>query len=389
MSKLFEHTVMNGMELSNRFVRSATWEGMANADGSVTPKLAETMIALAKGGVGLIITSHAYVLPEGQAAPWQLGIYKDELIEGLHKMTAAVHDFGAKIALQVSHGGNFALAPLIGRPPLVVSAFEGLSKSLRQEMTIDNIREVVVAFADAARRAKAAGFDGVQIHSAHGYLLSQFLCPAFNRREDEYGGPIENRARIHLEILQAVRKVVGEELPVLIKLNCRDFSDNGLSPEESLKVARMLADAGLDAIELSGGLLTGGKLSPSRPGIRSEKQEAYFRQDAEAFKKEINIPLILVGGIRSWEVAERLVGDGVADYISMSRPFIREPALINRWKGGDRRRALCKSDNLCFGPGVQGKGIYCVTAEQEKGSSGKQSECGKDSTVMGEPRVWE
>jgi len=367
MKKLFERSVINGMELSNRFVRSATWEGMATADGSVTLKLTETMIALAKGGVGLIISSHAYVLPEGQASPWQLGIYKDALIEGLQEMTTAVHEFGAKIVLQVSHGGNFALEPLIGRPPMVVSDFEGLSKSPRQEMTRDYIREVVVAFADAARRAKAAGFDGVQIHSAHGYLLSQFLSPAFNRRDDQYGGGIENRARVHLEILQAVRKEVGEAFPVFIKLNCKDFSDDGLSVEESLKVGSMLADAGLDAIELSGGLLTGGKLSPSRPGIKSEEQEAYFRQDAYAFKKAINIPLILVGGIRSLEVSERLVGDGVADYLSMSRPFIREPALINRWKGGDRRRALCKSDNLCFGPGVKGQGVYCVTAEKERG----------------------
>ncbi len=203
MSKLFEHSVISGMELSSRFVRSATWEGMATEDGSVTPKLTETLLALAKGGVGLIITGNAYVLPEGQARPWQLGIYKDELIKGLQEMTAAVHGFGAKIAVQVALAGKLSEGQLIGRPPLVVSDFEGLSKSPRQEMTTDYIRELVVAFADAAGRAKAAGFDGVQIHSAHGYLLNQFLSPAFNHREDEYGGGIENRARVHLEIFQA------------------------------------------------------------------------------------------------------------------------------------------------------------------------------------------
>ncbi len=367
MSKLFERSAINGMELSNRFVRSATWEGMAAEDGSVTPKLTETLAALARGGVGLIITSHAYVLREGQAGPWQLGIYKDELIEGLWDLTTAVHENGGKVVVQITHAGNFAAKQLIGRSPLVVSDFEGLSKSPRQEMTIDYIRELVVAFGESARRAKAAGFDGVQIHSAHGYLLSQFLSPAFNRREDEYGGSIENRARIHLETYQAVRKAVGDEFPVLIKLNCQDFAENGLRSEESRTVGRMLAEAGLDAIELSGGLLTGGKLSPSRSGIKSEEQEAYFKEDAQAFKNEINIPLILVGGIRSLEVAEHLVEDGVADYVSMSRPFIREPALINRWKAGDRQRARCNSDNLCFGPGMQGQGIYCVTEEQEKG----------------------
>jgi 2,4-dienoyl-CoA reductase-like NADH-dependent reductase (Old Yellow Enzyme family) len=369
MSKLFERSVINGMELSNRFVRSATWEGMAAEDGSVTPKLTETLVALAKGGVGLIITSHAYILAEGQAGPWQLGIYKDELIEGFREMTTAVHSFGGKIVMQMSHSGKFASPQLTGRPPMVVSDSDGPSKSPRQEMTIDYIRGLVLAFADAARRAKAAGFDGVQIHSAHGYLLSQFLSPSFNRREDKYGGSIENRAGIHLEIYQAIRKAVGEEFPVLIKMNCQDFAENGLTLEDSLHVGRALADAGLDAIELSGGLLTGGKLSPSRSGIKTEEQEAYFREDALAFKNKINIPLILVGGMRSLEVAERLVEDGVADYISMSRPFIREPALINRWKAGDRQRALCKSDNLCFGPGMQGKGIYCVTEELEKGKS--------------------
>ncbi|MGB6066249.1 MAG: NADH:flavin oxidoreductase [Desulfomonilaceae bacterium] len=367
MSKLFEPSSINGIELSNRFVRSATWEGMATDDGAVTPKLIETLMALARGGVGLIMTSHAYVLPEGQAGPWQLGIYKDEFVEGLRGMTRAVHDSGAKIVMQISHGGNFALKQLIGRPPLVVSNFEGLSKSPREEMTTEYIGSVVAAFAAAARRAKDAGFDGVQIHSAHGYLLSQFLSPAFNRRKDEYGGSIENRARIHLEIYQAIRKAVGEGFPILIKMNCQDFSDNGLSLGDSLQVGHMLADAGLAAIELSGGLLTGGKLSPSRFGIKSEEQEAYFREEARAFKNEINIPLILVGGIRSLEVAERLTEDGVADYVSMSRPLIREPGLVNRWKAGDRRRALCKSDNLCFGSGGQGGGIYCATEEHEKG----------------------
>jgi len=338
---------------------------MAADDGSVTPRLTEMLTTLAKGGVGLIIPGQAYVLPEGQAAPWQLGIYKDEFIDGLKEMTAAVHGFGAKIVMQVAHGGHFAMEPLIKRPPLVVSAFEGLSKSPREEMTSDYIREVVVAFAEAARRVKEAGFDGIQLHSAHGYLLNQFLSPAFNHREDEYGGGIDNRARIHLEILRAIRESVGDDFPVLIKLNSQDFAENGLSMAESLRVGHLLAQAGLDAIELSGGLLSGGKLSPSRAGIKTEDQEAYFREEAKVFKSELKIPLILVGGIRSFEVAERLVEDGVADYLAMSRPLIREPDLVARWKTGDRRRALCKSDNLCFGPGVQGKGICCVTAENE------------------------
>jgi 2,4-dienoyl-CoA reductase-like NADH-dependent reductase (Old Yellow Enzyme family) len=366
MNKLFESCAINGMKLMNRFVRSATWEGMAADDGTVTPRLIETMTALARGGVGLIITSHAYIRPEGKAAPWQIGIYKDELIHGLQEMTSAVHECGGKIIMQLAHAGNFAAKQLIRQSPLVVSDFDGLAKSPRREITAQDIGDIVDAFTDAARRAKSAGFDGVQIHSAHGYLLSQFLSPVFNRRQDKYGGDIRNRARIHLEICQAIREAVGKDYPVLIKMNCRDFIENGLSLEDSLQTARLMTNTCLDAIELSGGLLTAGKLSPSRPGINSEEKEAYFKEEARAFKREINVPLILVGGIRSFEVAERLIENGTTDYISMSRPFIREPNLINRWKAGDRRKAECKSDNLCFGSGSEGEGIYCVPSRQEK-----------------------
>jgi 2,4-dienoyl-CoA reductase-like NADH-dependent reductase (Old Yellow Enzyme family) len=339
---------------------------MSTNDGAVTPKLIETMSALARGGVGLIITSHAYIRPEGQAAPWQLGIYRDELIDGLQKMTAAVHDWGGKIALQLAHAGHFAAKELIGQPPLVVSNFEGLAKSPRKELTAQDIREIVAAFADGARRAKSAGFDGVQIHSAHGYLLSQFLSPAFNRRQDDYGGGVGHRARIHLEVYNAIREAVGKDYPVLIKMNCQDFTEDGPNLEDSLQAASLLAKAGIDAIELSGGLMTSGKLSPSRQGINSEDKEAYFKEEGRVFKRQIGIPLILVGGIRSFEVAERLVEDEVADYISMSRPFIREPDLVNRWKAGDRHKAECISDNQCFGSALRGDGIYCVVEKREK-----------------------
>ncbi|MBW2544485.1 MAG: NADH:flavin oxidoreductase [Deltaproteobacteria bacterium] len=367
MSKLFENSVINGMNLPNRFVRSATWEGMAADDGAVTPKLIETMAALARGGVGLIISSHAYIRPEGQGSPWQLGIYNDELVPGLQEMTAEVHACGGRIIAQLAHAGCFTSTQLTGQPPLAVSDFDELTtESPRKEITARDIRGIVDAFAAAARRAKSAGFDGVQIHSAHGYLLSQFLSPAFNKRRDEYGGSIHNRARIHLEVCRAVREAVGEDYPVLIKMNCRDCVEDGLDLEESLQVARLLAGAGLDAIELSGGTLASGRLSPSRSKINSQDREAYFREEASAFKKKIGIPLILVGGMRSIEVAKQLVENGVADYISMSRPFIREPDLINRWKAGDLRKAQCKSDNLCFGPGLEGKGIYCVVKKDEE-----------------------
>ncbi len=367
MSKLFEPGEINGMTLSNRFVRSATWEGMAADDGACTPKLIDLMAGLAEGGVGLIISSHAYVLQEGQAGPWQLGIYKDELVPGLQDMTAAVHANNGKIVIQLNHGGYYAHPKLIGKTPKAPSKAAGMSKTPRDEMSDGDIQHVISAFEAAAKRAQAAGFDGIQIHSAHGYLLSQFLSPAFNQRNDEYGGDIQNRARVHLAVLQGIRRAVGDDYPVLIKMNCQDFIENGLSVEDSLRVAKMLVAEGIDAIELSGGILSSTTLSPSRLGIKTEDKEAYFQEEAKAFKAQLDVPLILVGGNRSFAVAERLVQDGIADYISMSRPFIREPGLINRWKSGDLSKATCVSDNMCFGPASKGDGIYCVTEERQKG----------------------
>jgi 2,4-dienoyl-CoA reductase-like NADH-dependent reductase (Old Yellow Enzyme family) len=357
MAVLFEETRINGMALANRFVRSATWEGMAGDDG---------MVALARGGVGLIISSHAYVHRDGQAGPWQLGVYSDDMLPGLNAMTDAVHQNSGKMVLQLAHAGFFADARLIGHPPFAVSNIEGMAKSPRVELTAEAIRQIVLAFAEAAARAKRAGFDGVQIHSAHGYLLSQFLSPAFNRRTDEYGGSIENRARALMDVLRAVRSAVGPDYPVLVKMNGRDDIDNGLGLEDSLQVGRMLAQGGIDAIELSGGVLTGGKLSPSRSRIDSEEKEAYFRQEAKAMREQTGVPLILVGGNRSFQMAERIVAEGIADYISMCRPLIREPGLINRWKSGNLAKSACTSDNQCFGPAMAGEGIYCVTEKKEK-----------------------
>ena len=366
MTTLFTPSEMNGITISNRFVRSATWSGMATDDGASTPQLVNLMRDLAKGGIGLIITGHAYVQQDGQAGPWQLGIYKDELIPDLTTITQAVHESGGKIILQLAHAGFYAHSALIRQTPLAPSNIDGLSKKPRQEMRIQDIKEIISSFEKAARRARDAGFDGVQIHSAHGYLLSQFLSPFYNRRTDEYGGKIQNRAKILLEVLESIRNIVGKNFPILVKLNSQDFIENGLKLEDSIIVGTLLSERGIDGIELSGGLLSSPHFSPSRRGITSKKKEAYFRAEAQFFKEVINVPLILVGGIRSYSVATQLIDEGVADYISMSRPFIREPNLINRWKAGDIRKAACISDNMCFSPAMAGKGIYCVTEKKEK-----------------------
>jgi len=333
------------MVLSNRLVRAATWEGLAADDGACTSRLVDVMARLAAGGVGLIITGHTYVRPDGQHSPWQLGIHKDELIPGLQAMTRAVHDNGGKIALQLGYGGAY------------------LSKSRVRKMTTRHIDKLVAAYGVAARRAKTAGFDGVQIFAAHGFFLSQLLCPRYNDRTDAYGGNIENRARALLEVLGSVRNHTGDNYPVLVKLNCRDFVENGLELQDSIEVAMMLEEGGIDAVELSGGLLNNPNIMQSK--IDAAPTEAYFQNEARAFKEKIDIPLILVGGIRSYGVAQSLIDDGVADYISMSRPFIRNPDLANRWKAGDLLKAECISCNNCFEQIKQGKGAVCVPLAPE------------------------
>lgn len=345
MDSLFEKTDINGMTLSNRFVRSATWDGLATDDGACTDQMVDLLTELAKGGVGLIISGHAYVHQNGKHQDWQLGIHRNNLIPGLKVLTDRVHEQGGKIALQLGYGGFY------------------LSKLRLRNLTLSDIQDMARDYGQAALRAKRAGFDGVQIFAAHGFLLSQFLCPRYNDRTDEYGGSLENRARALLEVTHVVRDAVGTRYPVLTKINCRDFVENGLTFKDSLEVGVMLEKAGIDAIELSGGLLNLPDLM--KEGIDPEDEEAGFKNEAKAFKERISVPLLLVGGIRSFSVAENLIKKGYTDYISMCRPFIREPNLINRWKSGDRKKATCISCNNCIRAARSGEGVRCVPKKEE------------------------
>lgn len=340
MSILFEKTSINKLTLINRFIRSATWAGMADESGSVTPKLLRLMGDLADGGVGLIITGHAYVHPDGIHSHGQLGIDRDLLMPGLRQLTRLVHEKNGKIVAQLGYGGSY------------------LSQSRLGNMSKKDLRGVAQAFSLAADRARIAGFDGVQILAAHGFLLSQFLCPRYNPRRDEYGGSLENRARILLQVLSAIRDIVGTEFPVLIKMNASDGVENGMTLEESVVVAEMLQDAGIDCIELSGGLLNVANLMEVGDG--DEENKVYFEDEARIYKKSIHVPLILVGGIRSYNKAESLVSYGTADYIAMCRPLICEPDLVARWKSGNKQTAACVSCNNCVQEAIRGGGIACV-----------------------------
>ena len=365
MSELFQKAFIGNMELRNHFVRSATWEGMAGENGEVTEPLIDIYRNLAKGGVSLILTGFAFVAKRGKAVSRKLGADNDALIPGLNRLTEAVHAQGGKIVLQIAHGGSqgmFDTGMPLESPSTVKERATG---NVPVEMTIDNIKRVINEFADAARRAKEAGFDGVEIHAAHGYLLSQFLSPYSNRRTDEYGGSIENRARIIFEIYDAVRNKVGMDYPVMIKINSSDFDGGaGLSPEDSLWVCKRLSEMGIDAIELSGGIFASGELMPARVAINSPEKEAYFRDYAKQFKPHLKCPVILVGGLRSLNVMESIYREGAAQFFSISRPLISEPDIIKRWQSGDRKKARCISCNKCFGAAVNERKFYCVTFNQ-------------------------
>jgi 2,4-dienoyl-CoA reductase-like NADH-dependent reductase (Old Yellow Enzyme family) len=365
MAGLFESTEINGMTIKNRFVRSATYEAMAGLDGKVNDRMLSCMAELLLGEVGLIITGHAYVTREGQAGSRQTGIYSDAMIDGLKRVTSTVHEKGGVVAVQLAHAGKNGIGKDDDAPLGPSDVFEeGIKKA--SAMTVDEIERTIKAFGDAAQRSVKSGFDAVQIHAAHGYMLSQFLSPYYNRRDDAYGGTLENRAKLLFQVYEEIRQRVGEAFPIMVKINSEDFLEGGITVEEIIKVSHMLEDLGMDAIEMSGGAVESGKLIFSRPGTsKSEEREVYYRKAAETFKKEIKIPLILVGGFLSFNIAEDVVTSGLADYVALSRPLIREPHLVKRWAGGDRTKATCISCNKCFSTLDMEEGLHCAV-EKEK-----------------------
>jgi len=372
MATVFEETAINGMVMSNRIIRSATWEGMCEQDGRPTEKLINCYRELAQGGIGLIITGYTFVLPEGKGLPGKMGIHTDAFAADYENLTSSVHHAGGAIAIQLVHAGGQTNSTSAGRQPLAPSAVQvDQFSEMPAELTKDEISDTISAFAEGARRAKAWGFDGLQLHGAHGFLINQFLSPLTNRRTDEYGGSIENRSRFLLEVYRKVRDTVGARYPVFIKLNAADNLDGGLEIDDAVFAAKKLTELGIDAIEVSAGTPASGEIGPAREKILKPEKEAYNLPLAQRIKEEVNCPVMVVGGFRSYEVAERTIKDDGMDYIAMARPLIREPGLANRWLQGDRSPATCISCNSCFMPGLEEGGIYCVIEKKEREKAAK------------------
>jgi len=362
--KVFKSAVINGMSLANRFVRSATWEGMATDDGYCSPELTQLLVRLARGNVGLIISSHSNISPTGLAGIRQVGVWSDDFIPQLTELTRQIHEASGKIVMQLNHAGNRTATELTNTIPMGPTAFKNSDGTVSRTMEKQDIDTVVEQFTAAAHRVQQAGFDGVQIHAAHGYLLSSFLSPYFNKRTDEYGGNAVNRARFLLEVLQAVRAAVGNNFPVLVKMNAADFLPGGLTAEDMVTTALLLEKASVDAIELSGGTPLSEKCIPFRSGKHLPEREGYYREEARQYKEKVTVPLILVGGFRSLAVSEKFLQEGICDFIALCRPLIREPELIRRWQEGNTAPSECISDNRCFVPIRNGQGLYCFTKER-------------------------
>lgn len=365
MKGIFDQTEIKGMALRNRFFRSATWEGMCGEDGRPTDKLIEYYRSLAAGGVGLIITGYTFVRPDGKQLPGKMGLHTDDFIDDMKKMTDAVHQEGGRICIQLVHCGGQTTPEVIGRTPIAPSAVES-SQYLDVkpvEMTREDICDVITAFGDAARRAKESGFDAIQLHAAHGYLINQFLSPLTNRRNDEYGGSIKGRAKFLLDVYKSVNKAVGENFPVFAKLNGADNLDGALTIKDAVVAAKLLDNAGIDLIEVSGGTPASGAESPVRDKISKQEDEAYNLNLAEDIKTAVSCFVGSVGGYRSLEVIQKALEAGM-DYISLARPLIREPDLPRRWESGDTGKAKCISCNKCFTPGLKEGGIYCVIEKE-------------------------
>jgi 2,4-dienoyl-CoA reductase-like NADH-dependent reductase (Old Yellow Enzyme family) len=363
VSILFTSKQIGRVQLRNRFVRAATSETMANDDGRITDDLIRLHVNLAKGGVGLAILGHAFVHPGGRASLRQTGMNRDDFVPDLKRLTAAVHENGGKVFAQINHAGSQTgvegvepVAPSESRNPVYGKIARALSR--------EEIEKMIDLFGQAARRVREAEFDGVHIHGANGYLISEFSSPYTNKREDEWGGDAERRSRFLFHVYEAVRKAVGPDYPVTLKIGVVDSVTAGLTAEESCARARKLEEMRLDGIEVSLGVMNsyldnvrkyvavdGGRAFGdllfhrmfSEPG-----KQAYYVPYAEQMRKAVKIPIIIAGGMRSTDVMEGVIESGAADFIAMSRPFVREPDIVHQISEGRRGLVDCTSCNLCL-----------------------------------------
>lgn len=379
---IFQTAEIKGIKLKNRIIRSATHDGLANADGSVSDELIRKYKFLAENEVGMIITGYAAVSKSGVSPyPRMLKIYDDSVIESYKKLVDAVHESGTPIVLQLAHCGRQTSSKAIGTQKVAPSnVLHTFYPDKSKELNYTEIKEIISDFVSAAKRAEKAGFDAVQLHSGHGYLLHDFLSPYGNRRKDAWGGTLENRCKIVVKIIEGIKQETS--LPVFIKLSAQDNRRNGMRLEDSVKIAKILEKAGLDAIEVSCGTVEDGMntmrsaLMPMDAVFKYREPVASFPEklskialkganlinplikqptplenfniyNASVIKENVNIPVIAVGGIHKLDDMEMIIKNNKADFVSMCRPFICEPNLARKLKEGKQTEAKCLMCNYC------------------------------------------
>jgi 2,4-dienoyl-CoA reductase-like NADH-dependent reductase (Old Yellow Enzyme family) len=378
MSMLFKPMQLGKVEISNRFVHSATCENMASEQGEATDALVKRYRTLAQGQIGLIIPGNLYVHPLGRAYRYQTGIHHDDMIPGLKRVTDAVHDEGGKIVFQLTHAGRQTTRAVIGQTPMGPSG-RGRDPSYLvkpDKMTEEQIQQVIRAFGQAAARAMEAGADGVQVHAAHGYLVSQFLSPFFNDRDDAWGGTDENRFRFLKEVIAEIQEALPEGTPLLVKLNANDYAPKeGMTPALAARYGAWLAELGINGLEISCGTIFYSVWNMARGDVpvdeisqafptwqrpmvklalrqamgKYDLEEGYNVEAARVIRPAAGpVPLFVVGGLRHATHMEAILEQGVADCISMSRPFIREPHLVRWIQEGRSEAATCTSCNRCL-----------------------------------------
>lgn len=324
MSHLLKPLESGRLILKNRLVMPPMATAKSEKDGKVSKEVLDYYDEKSRGGyISLIIVEHSFIEQQGKASENQLSVADDSTIENLKKLASVIQKNGSKAVMQLNHAGSAALTEVTGSVPVgpsdVANPFKG---DMPRKLTNKEIKDIVESFKKAALRVKEAGFDGVEIHSAHGYLLNQFFSPLTNKRTDEYGGDVKSRIKIHLEIIKAVREAVGNEMPIFIRLGASDYMEGGITIEDSKIAAHEFEKAGVDVIDISGGFC--------RFTLQDNTAPGYFAPLSEGIKEVVSIPVILTGGITEVKDAERLLSEGKADLIGIGRAIYKDSEWVKK-----------------------------------------------------------
>ncbi len=360
---LFRPLRLGGVPLPNRIVFAATSSELADRDGFVTDDLVEYYAERARGGAGLLVVEATYVDPRGKRLHHNPMLDDDRYIPGMRRLVDAVHAAGARIALQLNDGGRESVPDVSGGPPRAPSALPSRFTAVGEgvvpvELTIAEIQELVRRFADAARRARDAGFDAVELHGAHGYLIGQFTSPESNHRRDDYGGDTRRRARFFVELVEAIKRQVGADYPVICRINGRDLVPGGLELPEAVEIGALLEAAGADSMSVSGGIHASRPYAII-PGM-SVPRGCYVSY-SEAFKRRLTIPVMTVGRINTPELAEEVLASGAADLVCLSRALLADPYFPAKARAGHVDEIVpCIACNECIATVHRHKGIACT-----------------------------